>query len=334
MKHITLRDIANQTGVSTNTVSLALKNSERVATETRRKILSCAQELGYVPNAAAQTLVTKRSGLIGVAMGARSEFRDGMFLGMVEQARRYAYDVVVNSQTEEPPQIVQAFQRRLTEGVVVLVGEEQAIHIGESLKDSRLPHVFILGDRPRRSISGPSVAVDNYMGAYQAVSYLIESGHRDIGYLAGSTSTPTDKTRGVHEALSEHGLSVQDAWVLNSEHSVAGGREAADALLDLPEDNRPTAVFARTDHLALGFIQGLQDAGLRVPDAMSVIGYDGIEAGHLMRPALTSMVYPALEIGARAMDALHGIINGDSSVSSLLVAPSLRGGGTVCPVKS
>lgn len=176
MKQVTLRDIASRIGVSINTVSLALKDSDRVAPDTRRKIRLCAQELGYIPNAAAQTLVTRRSGLIGVALGTRSDFRDDMFLGMVEQARHFGYDVMVSSETDDPVQIVRAFQKRLTEGVVVLLSEEKAVLLAEHVRSTRIPHVFILGERPRTNIRGPWVAVDNYMGAYQAVSHLVQSG--------------------------------------------------------------------------------------------------------------------------------------------------------------
>ncbi len=331
MKQVTLRDIASQVGVSTNTVSLALKNSDRVALETRQKILLCARELGYVPNAAAQTLVTKRSGLIGVALGNRSDFRDDMFLGMVERARHYSYDVVVSSEPDDPAQIVHAFQRRHTEGVLLLLGEDRAAMLGEYLQASGHPHVFVLGERPRRSVSGPSVAVDNYMGAYQAVAYLITNGHRNIGYLSGSAGVSTGKTQGVRQALADHGLTLREEWIFGSEHSVSGGRDAANAFLALPLTHRPTAVFARTDHLALGFIAVIARSGMRVPQDLSVIGYDGIEAGQVMTPSLTSMVYPAREIGARAMDTLHGIIDGEPESSSLLIAPSLRRGGTVLP---
>lgn len=329
MKQVTLRDIASRIGVSINTVSLALKDSDRVAPDTRRKIRLCAQELGYIPNAAAQTLVTRRSGLIGVALGTRSDFRDDMFLGMVEQARHFGYDVMVSSETDDPVQIVRAFQKRLTEGVVVLLSEEKAVLLAEHVRSTRIPHVFILGERPRTNIRGPWVAVDNYMGAYQAVSHLVQSGHHAIGYLAGSSAIHSGKTQGVYQAFADHGLTWRHEWVFASEHSVLGGREAGRAFLDLPQHDRPTAVFARTDHLAMGFIAAVTEQGVRVPHDVSVIGYDGIEAGQLMNPSLTTMVYPARQIGARAMDALHDIIEGNPGPTALLIAPSVHRGETV-----
>ena len=330
MKQVTLKDIARATGVSTNTVSLALRNSPLVAAETRRRIVARAQELGYVPNAAAQTLVTRRSGLLGFAMGDRHQFGDEILMGLVDRARAFGYDVVVSTyRGEAPHQVVQSFQRRMAEGAILLASAADAAGLGRALTASALPSVLLLGDRPHGSLPLSTVAVDNYMGAYRAVSHLMENGHRRIGFLAGLESRPTDKARAVADALRDFGLPLRREWIIHGEHSVAGGRAAAVALLDLAPEERPTAVFARTDHIALGFVQALQERGVRVPDEISVIGYDGIEAGRLLTPPLTSMAYPAREIGARAVEILRDLIAGETQVSSLLVAPSLQGGGTV-----
>ncbi len=326
----TLRDVAKAAQVSTNTVSLALRNSPRLSQATRDKVLAKVQEVGYVPNGAARTLITRRSNTIGLVAEESHPHLAGIITSVIYTARALGYDTVVALTREEPASLVHALQQRFVDGAVLSVGSGMMLAYAQALATASLPHIFIC-NHPPAHVHSPAIIFDDQAGAAMAVRHLIDSGHRRIAYLAGPRESGAEKLAGVHEALAAAGLALNPAWMVCSELSVSGGYAAAQYLMETFQADLPTAVFARTDMIAIGALHAFSAAGVAVPEKISMVGYDAIEAGQLQAVPLTSVVYPSKAAGFHAVHALQQAMtvqSKETSLESIVLEPRLVIGGT------
>jgi DNA-binding LacI/PurR family transcriptional regulator len=323
---ITIRDVSRATGVSVSTVSNALNAPERVAPETRRKVVEAADRLGYRPNRAARALPQGRTFTIGYCIPAG---RDGFFLDtflhqVTERASDADMDILLftahRGQTE-----VDTFREIVRRGAVdgfVLSGTTHDDERVGLLLDTKIP--FVTFGRTDLGSSHSWVDVDGRAGTRATVEHLVEQGHTRIGLIGwpeGSLSGD-DRATGFVEGLEAAGLTFDARHLIRTENDLAAGREAASHLLDavLP----PTAIVAVQDVLAAGVIAELNSRGLRAGSDVAVTGFDDSPPAVYSTPAITSVRQPIEEIARTIVEFLmHDLEEGDAAPRSELVEPEL-----------
>ncbi|MCL6457678.1 MAG: LacI family transcriptional regulator [Gorillibacterium sp.] len=305
----TFYDIAKATGFSPTTVSKVFNNYADVSVKTRNKILEAAREMDYMPNAHARTLTTKRSWTIGIlfveptGFGLKHPFFGGVIEGFKKAAVTKGYDLMFISKDigGKPNSYLQHCKMRAVEGVVVIQSDGEDPDFAELL-DSSIPCVLLDAESPK---SG-TVCSDNEEGSLQAVRYLYGLGHRKIAHIAGEIGTFAGKPRkaGYERAMAELGLSQKPDYVVHasSDYSVDSGYKAMSKLLQATD--RPTAVVAAGDNLAIGAMVAIRERGLRVPYDISLIGFDDIETARYVTPALTTVHQDMFLLGERAANML------------------------------
>ncbi|WP_114166337.1 LacI family DNA-binding transcriptional regulator [Exiguobacterium sp. TNDT2] len=304
----TIYDLAKKTGFSITTVSKALNNYKDVSEKTRAKILKAAAEMDYLPNAHAQSLSTKKSWAIGVMFSEANEvgMKHPFFNGIIESFRHateeYGYDLIFASRNlrNRDMSYLEHFKHRAVDGIVVICSDRMDEQVQE-LMQSDIPIVVVDMDSANCSV----VYSDNTEGARLAVNYLHELGHRHIAHIAGDSSIDAGAARvkGYKLAMKELDLPIQPGYLVNAGFfSVEEGKQAMEKLLQL--ESPPTAVFVAGDQMAIGAIEAVHEHGLRVPEDISIIGYDDIEMIKYITPKLTTIRQDTDEIGEAAAELL------------------------------
>ncbi len=309
MGSVSIKDIAAQAGVSFQTVSKVLKGKGSVSSETRARILETAQQLGYVPDAVARSLVSQRTGTIGIVA---SDFSDyvlaQLVVGAEREARRQGQCVIVGSIDEsgsDGERYIRVLMERRVDGILLAAPQlESAAYVSEMLRD-RLPVVsmhYIAGDN--------IVKVGSYqsMIGFIATQHLLELGHRCIGTIVGPSSRRITRSRlrGYQRALNAMNIECTPACIEEGNWQVESGYAAAQRLLKRLPDL--TAIFAQNDTMAIGVLSALHDQGRRVPEDCAVVGCDDIPLAAYTIPALTTIHLPFYENGEDAMQVLLKII--------------------------
>ncbi|MBW4085279.1 LacI family DNA-binding transcriptional regulator [Paenibacillus sp. S150] len=321
----TIYDIAKKTGYSPTTVSKAFNNYSDVREKTRQEILRTAQEMGYLPNAHARTLTTKKSWTIGVlfvegtGMGIRHPFFSAVIesFKQVAVAKGYALMFISKDVGGKQSGYLENCRIRGVDGVVVFLSDYDDPYFLELL-ESDIPTVILDYD----TAQSHTVCSDNQAGALQAVNYLASLGHRRIAHISGGRNSFPGSQRelGYITAMEQQGLEVRNGYIVDGAFfSRESGYEAMLKLLGLPE--RPTAVFASGDLLALGAVMAAKDNGLSVPSDISVIGYDDIELAGYVSPALTTIRQDTALLGTRAAEILLASIDGKGQGQEALLLP-------------
>jgi len=304
----TIYDLAKKTGFSITTVSKALNNYKDVSEKTRAKILQAAAEMDYLPNAHAQSLSTKKSWAIGVMFSEANEvgMKHPFFNGIIESFRHateeHGYDLIFASRNlrNRDMSYLEHFKHRAVDGIVVVCSDRMDEQVQE-LMQSDIPIVVVDMDSANCSV----VYSDNTEGARMAVNYLYELGHRHIAHIAGDSSIDAGAARvkGYELAMQTLDLPIQPGYLVNAGFfSVEEGKQAMEKLLQLASP--PTAVFVAGDQMAIGAIEAVHDHGLRVPEDISIIGYDDIEMIKYITPKLTTIRQDTDEIGEAAAELL------------------------------
>lgn len=310
--NITIEDVARTAGVSTATVSRALRGLPHVSETTRATITRVATDLGYVPSRLASNLASGRTRTVGVVTPHIAKWFFAQAIEAVEQElRAFGYDVLLlvlpPGPTSERPVFDPEELRHRVDAVAVLTVPLTGNEL-DGLRRLQLPMIFVGG-----SVAGAmSVRIDDVAVGRAATDHLISLGHRQIGYIGGDPheplnfSAPVDRRAGWMSALRAAGLTPDPRLDAPGMFTVAGGRAAMRALLAL--DPRPTAVFAASDEMAFGALAEAREMGLRVPEDLSVIGVDGHELAGLF--GLTTIAQPVEQQGQVAarllLDALTG----------------------------
>jgi DNA-binding LacI/PurR family transcriptional regulator len=306
-----MAEIAVLAGVSKPTVSKVMNGQPGVAAATRERVERAIAERGYVRNGVARALSAGRVGSVHLVM---SEIDSPYFVeilrGVEETLDRAGLSVVVTT-THDEERRHQRWMARVvehgTDGVVLVLPDEHAAHL-EELRHRGIP--FAVVDDRGESLPGvPSVGATNFAGGFAATEHLLSLGHRRIAVIGGQPfRCATARLAGYHAALQEAGAPVDPALVMPGSFRVEAGYAAANTLLDLPEP--PTAIFAGNDLQAMGVYRALYERGLRVPDDMSVVGFDDVPLVSLLTPALTTVRQPVREMGALATRMLLRIVAG------------------------
>ncbi|MGN6445621.1 LacI family DNA-binding transcriptional regulator [Amnibacterium sp.] len=296
-----IRDVAEKAGVSYQTVSRVLNEHPSLRPDTVDRVQAAIQDLGYRPNRAARALVTSRNHTIGVLLTARALHGPfSSFITIVDAARERGYTVTtVPNASDDPGDIVEGLDALLMHGVEGIVAIAPQDRAREAVRQSgaTVP-VLTLQGRPDEALD---FGFDQQEGARLAVRHLLALGHRRILHLPGPSGWAEAEQRqaGYEAIMREHGLEPLLApggdWTADSGRAIA---------LEVLDRERPTAVFATNDEMAVGLLAAAADLGLRVPEDLSVVGFDDVPFARHLRPALTTVRQDFGELGRRAIAAL------------------------------
>lgn len=323
-RRVTVRDVAEEAGVSISTVSLSFQSPGRVAADTRQRIVEAASKLGYTPrnrspNGSKAKLFTLM--MEELSLSAFPEAIYGAIIRSIEaQARQQGMGMLLA--TVEDGRVPQSVQENQTQGVIILGGCPENDALALKLKALSIPLVLVDTYIPHASIS--SVVPDNEWGAFQAYEHLVKLGHKRIALIEGPPKyrTLVDRRWGALRTAEELGVPVAPEHQqpsISSGYPQKGYREMKQ-LLSLP--NTPTAVFAVSDRTALGALEAIKDAGLRVPDDISLIGFDDLASAESASPPLTSVHYAREQMGVLAFESLMAQIKGNAQIATRQVVPS------------
>ncbi len=329
-RSISIQDIAQAAGVSHATVSRALRDSPLISAEVRENIQRMAQEMGYTPNAVAQSLKGQRSHTIGLVVTSIADpFYGRLTRGVDEVAREANMDVLLGvsyNNAEQELEVIESFHRRRVDGIITASSRLLPEHT-DKLARIGAPVVVINQQSEDDLKQFRTVQVDSYGGARQAVAHLLGLGHSAIAYL-GATNRPRsnqERKQGYLDALQEAGITVQDGWIQDApperrsySDDVADGRNL---MLEALRTGI-TAAFCYNDMYAVGALMTCREFGLNVPSQVSLMGFDDVELAQYVTPPLTTMHQPKLRLGQLAVEMLLRLI-GDQPVENQLVPVDL-----------
>ena len=307
-----IKDIARLAHVSHPTVSRALQNSPLVNPRTAEKIRKIAEEAGYHASAVARGLVTRHSRTIGmVVTTATDPFTSEVFSGIEQEAHERGYCVFLAESKADPEserKIVQTFAERRVDGIIVTASRVGALYL-PLLSEMMVPIILVNNQHPGAFVH--SVMIRNQEGGRAAANHLIGLGHRRIAYLGDQTGYQSDAERcaGYREALDAAGIAFTQELVVQGDGKPEGGQRAMDQLLALA--NPPTAVCCYNDMSALGAMRAICLHGLRVPEDISVVGFDDLFFASYTQPPLTTVRQPMRRMGQLAMESLIKLMSGD-----------------------
>ena len=323
-----LHDVAARVGVSPASVSLVLRNAPGPSTATRRRVLEAAAQLGYRPDRTASLLARRRRHLLGVMLDVRNTFHAELVEDMHEAAERRGYDLVMStvSRTRDEQRAVETLVDFRCEALLLLGPDAPATRLAALNRE--LP-VVVLGRRIHRA-GVDVVRSSDDEGVGQAVAHLVGLGHRAIAYVDGGRGTiAADRRRGYRKAMRRHGLG-DDLRIVAGNHTEEAGIRAARALLS--GSGVPGAVVTFNDRCALGLLDALNRAGVEVPGALSVVGYDDSPAAHLAHVNLTTVSQDARRQAEHAVDAaVERLDEGRAAPREVVLPPHLVVRGTTGP---
>lgn len=319
----TIYDVAREAGVSMATVSRVVNGNPNVKPTTRKKVLEAIEMLGYRPNAVARGLASKRTTTVGVVIPDISNiFFAELARGIEDIATMYKYNIILcNSDQNKDKEIhlINTLLEKQVDGIVFMGGQITEEHV---LEFKRSPVPIVLSATVDQKKEFPSVNINYQEAAYDAVKFLIKNGHTKIGMLTGSLEDPVNgyqKYSGFRKAIEEAKIPFNEEYVVIGDYTYDSGIEAMENFLSLSE--RPTAIFAGTDEMALGIIHGAQDRGVHVPNDIEVIGFDNTRLAAMVRPTLTTVVQPMYDIGAVSMRLLTKYMKKEEVTDEVVVLP-------------
>lgn len=327
---MTAEELAKAVGVSRATISRVVNGKANVSEETRARVLSAIENLGYAPNSAARSLKLRKSDVIAFLIpwsnrDVSSDPRLGEIIrGVAEAADRFSFNLqVVTDGAHGTPN--RRFLRLVSSGSVggVLTVEHQSFAATEHLVNSRLPCVMIGNPAPQHEDRIPFVTTDNFRGSYKVVEHLVKLGYMRIAYVCGRESSGLGvqkRLEGYKEVLADYGIAYSPHLVVPCDLDREGGYRAALRLL-APAD-RPDAVACVNDLSALGVLDAARETGLRVPNDLAVVGYNDAEFARNVEPPLTTIRQPVYELGYEAGKMLIKQILGREIRETKMILPA------------
>jgi len=331
----TIKDVARRAGVSVASVSKVINNRPQVSIETRTRVLAAVEELGYAPNQNARGLVEGHTRTVGLLLPS---LENPIFAqaakGVEAAAARQSYQVILGDFDEDlvkEARFLEVLRARRVEGVISIGfrrGDERQDVGYHALVATGTPVVFLMGQVDDRDFY--SIYVDEEEAGYMAACYLLSLGHRALAYLAGPIRAVQtgQKLNGIARAYRESGLGLHVENVVHGDYHLEGGTISTRSLLQ--RSPKPTAIFAFNDLMAIGAMKAARGLGLKVPDDVSIMGFDGIEWARYYEPPLTTLVQPARKMGQAAFGLVHKVIQGERPAKRLYPfhAELLPGGST------
>jgi len=309
---VTLVQVAKKAGVSVMTASRAMSGEGYVSEDTRNKVQAAARELGYTTNALARVMKGGRTNVIGVVVNDLSSVVVNAFVSaMTEEVRKHEMDLFIYNSIGQLDEQTQRRHSQLLHGLwdgLVYVLPRMTDEYLHALEKSDSPIVLI--NFCRRSTTLPVIQGDNFNAARDAVAGLIAQGHQRIAFIKGThwTGQSAERERGYRQALADARIKVDNHLIEQGTYSEQSGLEAGRRLLSLAQ--RPTAVFAANDEMAIGCMNAAHEMGVQVPAELSLIGFDDVSAASIVRPQLTTLRHPIALMAQAAVQELMRRIQG------------------------
>jgi DNA-binding LacI/PurR family transcriptional regulator len=303
---VSIFDVAKKSGLSVVTVSRVLNNSTSVRDKNKEKVLQAMKELDYHPNASARSLARGKTGIIGLTLTTlHDSFLDAVVKEVNDRLAEQGYFLALSvSSGYEDTFHRSLFQEDRVDGVILLSPINEDEYVMEFMK-KKIP--FIMIDNQQRNPSVTSIIVDNFKGGYEATKHLIELGHTEIAHIGGPDPflSSRERERGYLFALEEAGLT--STRIERVAFDISSGYRIAKQWID--SDSLPSAIFASDDYIALGVMDACKNEGIRIPQDISIVGFDDQIFASEFRPRLTTVRQPSDKIGSTGVELLLGAIN-------------------------
>lgn len=320
-----IQDVARKAGVSTATVSRVINNSGYVGDETRQRVYEAMAALNYTPNSLARSLRTKATLIVALVIpDVMNPFFPSLVRGVDDTVTQAGYRLLLCNSDGNPQKelsILNVLLEKRVDGVVFTPTGESKEAL-EFVQSNQLPVVLL--DRIVDSSSVDCITTDHYVGALRAVQHLINLGHRNIGHITGPRGvySAEERIRGYRDALQQAGIPVDEALMVHGDFTRYAGWSGLDAFLK--NRKRVTAIFASNDLSAVGVMERARDLGLRVPEEVSVCGFDDIDYATVVTPRLSTVAQPKYKLGQLAAQLLlRRIQEPGSEVRHIKLAPDL-----------
>lgn len=312
MPNLTLEDIAERAGVSRSTVSRVVNDHPNVKPSVRKRVLDVIQSTGFQPNAAARTLASQHSWMLGLVLprSVTSFFSDPYFprltQGIAQACNQMDYTLglfLISTQEDEEKIFPRVSRKGLLDGILLQSGQVGDLLI-DRLLTSNIP--LVIAGRPFHTNDVSYIDVDNVQAAYSAVNHLIGLGYQRIGTIAGPhhSTVGIDRLQGYRKALAEADRSMDESLIVEGDFTEAEGYSAMKKLLEA----KPDAVFAASDIMAIGGMRAVREAGLRIPEDVAFVGFDDLPLATLVDPQLTTVHQPIYQLGFKAVELLISLI--------------------------
>ncbi|PLS14867.1 catabolite control protein A [Bacillus sp. M6-12] len=322
MNNVTIYDVAREANVSMATVSRVVNGNPNVKPATRKKVVEVIDRLGYRPNAVARGLASKKTTTVGVIIPDISNiFYAELARGIEDIATMYKYNIILSNSDENEEKELRLLNTMLGKQVdgIVFMGSHITENHVEEFKKSPVP--IVLAGSIEETGQIPSVNIEYETAAYDAAKAFIEQGHKKIAIVTGHKHEPINlkKLAGYKRALAEANLEFSESFVFEGDYTYDSGLESFEKLIENGE--RPTAVIAGADEMALGIVHAAQDRGYQVPSDVEVISFDNTRLTLMVRPQITTIVQPLYDIGAVSMRLLTKLMNKEQADEQTVVLP-------------
>lgn len=325
---ITIKDVAEKAGVSIATVSLVINNNnKRVSLETKNRVLKTIKNLNYHPSKSARNLVSKKTGFIGFILTddhflKTEPFYTRIFLGTEFEARNEEYYILltsVRSDFSKKDPLPRFILNKSIDGIII--AGKVSINLINKLSDYNLPVIFI--DFIPPSNGYPLVLIDNIQGGILATEHLIQLGHKNIAFIGGDIEHPSikDRLNGYKQVLERFNIPVKNNLVVTDAPypDRQNGYNSAKKLFS--KNKNVTAIFACNDAMAIGVMNYLKDNNYNIPNDVSLIGFDDVEADLMLNPKLTTIRVPKVELGSEALKLIVNMLKNKKTISKKILVP-------------
>ena len=322
---VTIKDIARRVGVSIATVSMVINNKDsRISESTRQKINEAVKEMNYHPNIAARSLMTSETKTVGLIIpDVSNPFFADFAKNLESRLSQYQYSLFLcnsnNSMQKEENYLLELINRNIDALVISSVNIEK---LSETKLFRQVKIPILLFDRELDSSNISTISIDNCHGGYLAAQELVRNRHTDICCVSGSLQLNNIRARfeGFRRYLEESGLSFDNASLFEGGLTVEHGYDSAKKIAEIRKTKSCTAVFCTNDLIAVGVYKAFREEGIRIPEDVSVIGFDDIEFAGYLSPPLTTIAQPVRELGNRSADIVVRLIS-DNRLSKPLCLP-------------
>ena len=316
----TIYDVAKEAGVSIATVSKVINGKGKISEETRGSVLAIMDRMDYQPSVIASALTGKKTFTLGLLVPDISNpFFAEIARAIEDQSQRYGYSVVMCSTDNKDDKVeryIALLLQKSVDGIIIATGIDK-INILEQLLSKRIPVVLLAREMPLVAVN--TVVVDDYVGGSMAANHLLELGHKRMAVLGESAKVVSsrERIRGFRQTMEDEQIPFREEWLKYCDYRIEDGKLKALELLQT--EDRPTAIFACNDMLAVGALQAAKEAGVKVPDELSIVSFDNTILATVTDPQLTTIAQPMDYMGKAVVDLIVDELKGSKSIKQRTV---------------
>jgi len=314
MKRASLKDVAARAGVGLGTASRVINGNRNVKPINQERVLRAIKELDYRPNNIARSLKTNATRSLGILLAdLKSGFDTEIVRGIESEAGNANYSLFLTNTDKERSRMISCMKNFVEKNVdgIIIIGGEITEEFYADIKQFHIPLITISCEsnvKPEGKYT--SIAIDNEQAAFEVAEYFILKGHKKIAMIAGEkdeANAGIPRINGYFRALKQYGIPFRREYLVEGNYTFLSGYEGARQILSLPD--RPTAIFAASDAMAIGAEKALLEEGIRIPEEIAIFGFDGLDFTEYVHPSLSTVVQPRYEMGVVAMQKMLGFLN-------------------------